>query len=313
MSGADRRLFCVGECMIEIAPADEPGLARVGYAGDTFNTAWYARRLLPPAVSVDYVSAVGDDAQSDRMLAFMAAEGVGTGLVKRRPGMAPGLYMIALDGGERSFSYWRASAAARTLSREPCLPADAGGGDAIHLSGITLAILPADDRGRLLAEIGGARARGALVAFDPNVRPRLWPDPDEMRTAISAAAAHADIVLPSHDDERAAFGDESPAATAARYGALGAALVIVKDGAGDVLVASSEGARTLSVDPIARPVDTTAAGDSFAAGVLAARLAGEVDPLAGARLGAALAARVVMGRGALVPFDAEAVRREAGV
>ena len=297
------RLFCVGECMIEVAPAAEPGLAKVGYAGDTFNTAWYARRLLPPDMAVEYVSAVGDDAQSARMVAFMEGEGIGTGSVKRRAGMAPGLYMIALEDGERSFSYWREAAAARTLAREACLPGDVGEGDVIHVSGITLAILPGADRDRLLAELADARAGGATISFDPNIRPRLWNDPAEMRVAVTRAAKGADIVLPSHDDEREAFGDASPDATADRYAALGCRAVVVKDGGGDLLVAADGARRRLAVSPIERPVDTTAAGDSFAAGVLAARMTGGDDPLAGARLGAALARLVVMGRGALVPFD----------
>ena len=54
------------------------GHYRQGFAGDTFNTAWYARRLLPPNWRVGFASAVGEDPLSDRMVGFMAAEGVET-------------------------------------------------------------------------------------------------------------------------------------------------------------------------------------------------------------------------------------------
>ena len=54
---------------------------------------------------------------------------------------------------------------------------------------------------------------------------------------------------------------------------------------------------------IERVVDTTAAGDSFAAGYLARRLAG-ADPVDATRYGNRLAARVVQHRGALIPRDA---------
>jgi len=42
---ADGQFLAIGECMIEIARSDGRS-CRVGYAGDTFNTAWYARALL---------------------------------------------------------------------------------------------------------------------------------------------------------------------------------------------------------------------------------------------------------------------------
>ena len=56
---------------------------RMGFAGDTFNTAWYARATLPKSRGVAYVTALGDDPWSDEMLAFWTREGVGTGLVQR--------------------------------------------------------------------------------------------------------------------------------------------------------------------------------------------------------------------------------------
>ena len=111
------RVVCVGECMVELAPAGD-GLLRQGFAGDTFNTAWYLKRLRPDW-QVDYLSAVGSDAISDAMLGFMAAAGIGTDHVARRTERTVGLYLITLDKGERSFSYWRSQSAARTLADDP--------------------------------------------------------------------------------------------------------------------------------------------------------------------------------------------------
>lgn len=290
------RVLCIGECMVELAPA-EGELFAMGFAGDTFNTAWYLRRLLPASVQVDYLSAVGEDAISTRMLAFMSGEGLGTGHIARIPGRSVGLYMIQLQDGERSFSYWRSTSAAR------CLAADAGrlaraldGVSLAYVSGITLAILPPEDRDHLLKALAAARATGTVVAFDPNIRPALWSDPGTMRASLMAGAEVADIVLPSFDDEAKHFGDVDPAATARRYSAAG--MVIVKDGANPI-TALVGGA--LSLHPTEAPVaivDTTAAGDSFNAGFLAAHLSGSglADAVAG---GARLAARVVAEKGAL--------------
>ena len=49
--------------MIEMS-GGESGMYRLGYAGDTLNTAWYMRALLPEDWQVDYVTALGDDIYS---------------------------------------------------------------------------------------------------------------------------------------------------------------------------------------------------------------------------------------------------------
>ena len=294
------RVVSIGECMVEIGPAEVPGLFRMGFAGDTFNTAWYIRRRLPADWAVDYVTAVGTDAASASMLAFMDSARIGTRHVARLPDATVGLYLIDLKDGERSFSYWRGQSAAKRLAEDEArLRAALAGADLAYLSGITLAILPPPDRARLLGALDDLRAQGGRVAFDPNLRPRLWPSRAAMTEAVTEAAGHADIALPSFEDDSAAFGDADPDSCARRYAALGASEVVVKNGA-ERMVALADGTRQAH-DPVpAREiVDTTAAGDSFNAAYLACRLGG--GPVAEAMAaGAALAARVVSGRGALV-------------
>ena len=175
------RLLAIGECMVELMQA-EGGLLRKSFAGDTFNTAYYARQFLPADWSVDYFSAVGTDMISDEMLAFMQGHGIGTDHVARIEGRSPGLYMIHLKDGERSFSYWRSVSAAKLLARDgDRLRAAVEASDIVVFSGITLAILPAEDVETLLAELRRARAAGKRVVFDPNIRPRLWDNAERMR------------------------------------------------------------------------------------------------------------------------------------
>ncbi|MGY6411902.1 MAG: sugar kinase [Alkalilacustris sp.] len=303
-------ILSIGEAMVELSPAEAPELWRLGIAGDTLNTAWYLRGLLGPDWRVGYLSRVGTGPFSRRMVDFLTAAGIGTAHVSRDPAREIGLYAIELTDGERSFSYWREASAARGLA------ADAGALEAAlaearlaYLSGITLAILPAQDRARLLDRLAAARGRGVRVVFDPNLRPRLWETPEAMRAGVEAAAPGADLVLPSFDDEAAQFGDADPAATVARYLDLGAAEVVVKNAGGPVRFGAADGTGgTVTGLERATPVDSTAAGDSFNAGYLAARLegAGQEDAI---RAGHALGRAVIGHRGALVPEALETVRR----
>lgn len=281
------RALLIGECMVELRQA-EGGLLRKGFAGDTFNTAFYLRAFLPKTWPVDYFTAVGTDPVSDEMLAFIDGTGVGTSFVRRVPERTPGLYMIHLKDGERSFSYWRSASAARLLADDPAaLRAAIDASDTIFFSGITLAILAPEAAKAFLAEIRRAKAAGKLVAFDPNIRPRLWSDPDTMRATITAGASAASLVMPSFEDEATHFGDASVDATIARYHGLGAERLVVKDGAEGITL-NFGGLQTFVPSAIAeRIVDTTGAGDSFNGAFLAHYL-----QFGDERLAAAFAARV---------------------
>jgi 2-dehydro-3-deoxygluconokinase len=285
--------------MVELSQAGA-GLLRKGFAGDTLKTAWYARACLPAKWTVDYFTAVGDDAMSDEMLAFFEEAGIGTGLIRRIKGKAPGLYMISLKNGERSFSYWRESAAARQLAADPDILRQAiESADVIYFSGITLAILSHNDADTLLSEARRAKASGKLVAFDPNIRPRLWSGYDEMHATISEGARAASLVLPSFEDEALHFGDASIDATIQRYRALGVRDIVVKNGA-DGITLNFDGTETfVPSEKVDTVVDTTSAGDSFNGAFLAHYLE-TPDAPAAARFAAKVAARVVSEHGALV-------------
>ena len=296
------RIVSIGECMGELSETGMPGTLNMGFAGDTLNTAYYLRRSLGPDWQVDYVTAVGTDGLSQRMLDFLKAEGIGTHHVAQLADKTIGLYYITLKDGERSFTYWRSDSAAKKLASDPAALARAlEGADLAYWSGITLAILSNQDRLALMEALSQFAGRGGTVVFDPNLRPRLWDNPESMRGWIHRAAAVSDLCLPSFEDEATWFGDADPEATIKRYLAEGARRVVVKNGAGDVTFAGSNGEiSTSAIPPVEQVVDTTAAGDSFNAGYLAAELAGGSVTYAIAA-GARLAASVIGARGALVP------------
>lgn len=294
-----KTFLAVGECMVEMAPTGE-GTFAMGFAGDTLNTAWYARKCLPADWTVGYCTAVGRDQVSDQMLGFLQQSGIDVGPVRRLDDRTVGLYMIQLKDGERSFAYWRSQAAARQLAADAGqLQAAVADAALIYFSGITLAILPERDRDTFFDALRAARVRGAKTAFDPNLRPRLWETEDTMRACVTEAAGLCDFVMPSFEDELAHFGDRAADVSADRYLSAGAGMVVVKNGPEEVICASSESRQAFQPRPVSNIVDTTAAGDSFNAAFLAeylvsGNIAASVD--AGARL----AGTVIQHRGALV-------------
>ena len=295
----------IGEAMVEMAPVGN-GLYRRGFAGDTFNTAWHMARWLGKRAEVGMITRVGQDALSDAFVAGMAADGLSIAGIMRDPSRPMGLYMIELDGVERSFHYWRDTSAARHLADDGVALARALDGVGLaHLSGITLAILSPPARETLFAVLSDFRAGGGIVSFDPNIRPRLWSSPAEIRDTLSRMLSGCDIALPSLDDERAHFGDADAPSVVARMAQLGVAEVVVKDGGGPVTLSAGGTVTVFPTPPLASIVDTTGAGDGFNAGYLAARVTGS-DAAACVAAGQRMAAAVLAQHGALAPKEAVA-------
>lgn len=298
---AGRGVASIGECMLELS-GQRRDEWRMGFAGDTFNTLWALRALIAPDLAADYVTAFGDDPFSRDQMAFFRDNGIGTAASPVVPGARPGLYAITLRGAERSFTYWRSDAAARRLADDPAALAKSLQNRAlVYFSGITLAILEMPARTALIEAVTAAREAGSLIAFDPNYRPRLWPDPAAARAAIAEALAVTDIALPTFPDEQALHGDASPETTAQRLRKAGVKEIVVKNGDEPALVAAGDTLEFVQAMEVVA-IDTTGAGDSFNGGYLAARLAGH-EPIEAARRGHAVAAAVVQVPGALAPFE----------
>ncbi|SDD74743.1 2-dehydro-3-deoxygluconokinase [Ruegeria marina] len=295
-------VLCIGEAMVEIALApDRPDTAGLGFAGDTLNTAIYLKRTAP-GLRVAYGTKLGRDGLSDRMIAMIEAEGLDTALIRRSETRVPGLYAINTDGnGERSFTYWRENSAARRLMEPPGLEeSDLSGFDLVYLSAISLAILPPAGRARLMGWLRHYRDAGGRVAFDSNYRPALWSDQGTAQETVTDAWRLTDIGLPSLEDELALFGDPDEAALLERLRRYGLGEGVLKRGARGPLPLN--GSPPLAIKPATGVVDSTAAGDSFNAGYLAAKLDG-MDETESMQAGHGLALRVIGHRGAILPRE----------
>jgi 2-dehydro-3-deoxygluconokinase len=300
------RFICVGECMVELARGSDDRFA-LSYGGDTFNTAVYLARS---GCAVSYATAVGDDPYSAGIIAIAEQEGISSDLIAIVPGRMPGLYLIETDrAGERSFWYWRDRAPARELfdGAHARAVADAlGQASMVYFSGITLSLYTERGLDRFATALQAAKARDTRIAMDSNFRLRGWGgDKSRAQGVLRRFWELSDIALPTFDDERALWDDATPADAVARLKALGVAEVVIKNGSAGAMVESG-GAQVLVACPRpVEPLDTTAAGDSFNAGYLAARINGAGAPEA-ADAGHRLAAVVIQHRGAIVPREATA-------
>jgi 2-dehydro-3-deoxygluconokinase len=301
MTEAAKRAICIGEAIVELARGGD-GRFALASSGDTFNTAIYLARA---GLTVDFASALGDDPYSDSIVAQAEAEGVGTELIARVAGRLPALALIDADaqGGRRSYA-WREAAPARELFELPSWSRVAEnliGARLVYFSGITLSLYSNVGLGRFLAAVEMARSKGATIAFDGNFRPQAWKgDLTRTRTVFAEALKRVDIALPAYDDEAVLWGDPSPEASIERMQAFGVGEIVVKNGPNSALVASGGQRESVPVPDVVVPVDTTAAGDGFNAGYLAARMSGR-GPADATGAAHRLAGEVIRHPGSIMP------------
>ena len=328
------KIAVIGECMLELSGISHDGTSpdkkpthgfvnkepqqtlagSLSFGGDTLNTAVYLARL---GVGVDYVTALGDDSMSAWMLSQWRAEGVGCELVARFPHSVPGLYLIQVDeNGERSFLYWRAQSPATKLFDD----ANAASNlfeklfahQHIYLSGISLALYAEPARQRLFDFLAQYRMHGGHVIFDDNYRPKLWSSPAIARDAYERMYRLTDLALPTDEDEQLLYGEAEPEKIIKNLQSLGVTEIVLKIGRNGCLIsqgAISTTATTAELMPELIPaeevpvIDTTAAGDSFNAGFIAAMMQGKSSTEA-AKSGHTLAASVIQHQGAIIPVSA---------
>ena len=302
------KVVSIGECMLEVQ-ANGFGPAVLSYGGDTFNTAVYLRRCSSPdAIEVGYATGLGDDPLSQKLMNEWTELGLDLRQTRKIAGKLPGMYLIETDdSGERRFHFWRESSAARSyfdIDLSP-LEAEANQIDCFYFSGISLAILNAEARQKLFTLLAHQKAKGKQVVFDNNYRTRLWPNKLTTQQVFNEALAVSTLAMITADDHKDVYELNTLDEAVVHAQSLDVEEIVIKRGAKPTLVRAKntkswEQAATQLVEKV---VDTTAAGDSFAAGYLSRRLLG-ATPLIAADFGNRVAACVVQHRGAIIPLEA---------
>ncbi|MCM3117047.1 sugar kinase [Neobacillus sp. MER 74] len=292
------RIMTVGEPMALFVADQEGSLETVDrfdrfVAGAEVNFSIGMSRL---GHEVTYITQLGLDPFGKNIETFLKQNAIDTTYVTYHADYLTGMQWKekVVSGDPEVFSA-RKNSAASHMNLETIAHLNWDGFDHIHLTGIPPA-LSAGCREMVYELLKVARERGVQISYDPNLRPGLWADKQEMVRVINDLACRSDIVLPGIEEGKLLTGKEDVHEIAAYYHAAGVKTVVIKLGAAGAFT-SSQGEQFYTEGfPVKKVVDTVGAGDGFAVGVVSGIL--ECLPLKEAvKRGAAIGALAVMSPG----------------
>jgi sugar/nucleoside kinase (ribokinase family) len=288
-------VFCVGNAVADVLarPVDHlapPGTSQrledvvLGPGGNSINTGIALARL---GVTVRIAAAIGEDRFGQFIRDRVRAEGIDdSGLVTLPNGKTSTSIVLVQGSGERRFLHLRGVNAC--FSGQELNWKQVKGSRIFHYA--SAFAIPVFDETFLARALKQAREMGCLTSI--NI---CWDVRGRWLEVIQPALAYTDFIFPNREEGEQLTGESQPAAIAARLRGLGVKTVIVKLGAAGCYVESSQGSLT-SPGFAVQPVDTTGAGDCFAAGFLAAICRGETLAVA-ARYANATGALATLGLG----------------
>ena len=263
-------ILCLGELLIDFCSmqmdatlAEAASFAKAP-GGAPANVAVAAARL---GCASGFIGAVGDDPFGEYLQSVLAAEKVDTsGLVRLAGARTPLAFAAVRSDGAGDFFFVHDQAGLAPLRAEHIDETSLAAASALHFGSISR-IMPdsraATDKAREIA-----RRHGLLVSYDPNYRPRLWPDAAEARQRILEGFAGCQVAKISDQEWPFLLGQADFAAGAAGLLEMGVELVIRSEGAAGASFATRrvqghEKAFTV------RSVEFTGAGDAFVACTIA--------------------------------------------
>ena len=298
-------LISCGELLIDFVPtvsgvtlAEAPAFKKAP-GGAPGNVAVGAARL---GRRVGFMGQVGDDEFGHLLADTLRADGVDTAGLRFSHEARTALAFVSLRAdGEREFMFYRHPSADMLWRPEDVDTAYAAQTRVFHFGSITLIGEPS--RSATLAAVTAARAGGALISYDPNLRLPLWPSAEAARAGLLLGWQYGQIIKVSEEELTFLSGATDLAEGARRLWHDALRLLVVTQGPGGSSYVMADAAGHVPGFK-AKPVDTTGAGDGFVAGLLSGLLEcdlawNEDDLRRVLRLGNAVGAMTTQERGAI--------------
>ena len=255
-------VVAMGESLIDFTPA---GTSELGMPLFCQNPGGAPANLLAMNAKLGgrtaFLGKVGRDAFGTFLRAHMEAAGIDCSGLQVDARVPTTLAFVQLDEqGDRSFTFYRDPGADLMLRAEEVDPAFLEGCRIFHFGSVSLTGEPC--RSTVLWAAQRAREAGALISYDPNYRPFLWPDEETARAQLRAALPLADLLKVSEEELLLLTGETDLSRGAAALQAQGPAVVFVTRGPGGAYFRTPAGERSLPTHAVTA-VDTTGAGDAF--------------------------------------------------
>lgn len=256
-----KKIWVLGDAVVDLLPDGEGRLLQCP-GGAPANVAVGIARLGGHSA---FIGRVGDDPFGRFLRQTLIREKVDVKWMHLDPLHRTSTVVVDLDeSGERSFTFMVRPSADLFLTRED-LPGFHEG-DWLHVCSIALSAQPS--RTTTFQAMDAIKAAGGYVSFDPNIRPDLWQDDNELRECLMQAMRKADVVKLSVEELTFLSGlDELEPALALVVSQSQSPLVLVTKGKEGVVAWHNGTLTAYSAAPVVS-VDTTGAGDAFVAGLL---------------------------------------------
>ncbi|PFG20421.1 carbohydrate kinase family protein [Serinibacter salmoneus] len=243
----------IGEALVDIV--QRPGQETAVYPGGSpANVAIGLARL---GRTVQLLTWLGEDEHGDLVREHLEASRVQLAHgAQRAPRTSSAVATIAPDGSATYEFDLEIDYPSHVLAEEAAV---------IHLGSIGAVLEPGGSKAVALA--AAAKDRCTLT-YDPNLRPSIMGEPDDVRATVSRITALSDVVKVSDEDLAWLEPGRDPLEVAQEWATTGPALVVVTLGSQGSLAVSAQGAQVHIPAPAVVVADTVGAGDSFMGGLI---------------------------------------------